>query len=268
MPDEHIHIGRTLRDLRRQRHMTGEKLGKAAGISQSRISKIETGSATNVKIVEVEKLLNILQAPATITQRIRTSLAQPESVRMQRFKTQKPFIETLDAEAKVRDLRVFTMAMIPALLQTTAYREAFLRRREFDPALYKTAMQTVIKRQDELWNRQHRYHFLVHEAALYTCPAGKSVQLAQLDRVERLNDMPNIRIGVIPLEAGLPVIDICSFALHDDQRIYIGTASSDIMTEESDDLVLYRNLFRELEKLSDYGDAALVLIRKAMSFFS
>ncbi|MEK7152781.1 MAG: helix-turn-helix transcriptional regulator, partial [Patescibacteria group bacterium] len=75
-------IGETIRTLRRQRNLTGEELARKAGLSQSKISKIETGQYRNLQIKELEIVLNILDAPKTIRQQIQLAMdhLQPDMI--------------------------------------------------------------------------------------------------------------------------------------------------------------------------------------------
>jgi transcriptional regulator with XRE-family HTH domain len=66
-------IGPTLKKLRKQCMLTGLALSASVGISQSKLSKIETGNILP-KPEELAKILNILSVPLNIQQQLFQSL--------------------------------------------------------------------------------------------------------------------------------------------------------------------------------------------------
>lgn len=265
---DRLHIGQAIRDLRRQRNMTGEELGKRAGLSQSRVSKIETGAGANLQPAQAEKILNILDAPQTIRQQIQLALQQTEAVQIRRIKGSFPFEQSLRELRRTKMLRVFTINLIPAMLQTTEYRQAHLSRVDMPGPDFRIAMRTTLKRQDLLWDKRRRFHFIIHETALYTTPGDRAVQIAQLDRLDRLIGTRNIKVGIIALESGTFPVDITSFSVHDEQRVAKAVADADIVSHSAQDIADYLKIFAALDKLADYGDSARTLIHKAIDYFS
>ncbi|HSW80589.1 MAG TPA: helix-turn-helix transcriptional regulator [Candidatus Saccharimonadales bacterium] len=265
---KNFQVGQAIRDLRRQRNLTAEQLGKKAGLSQPRISKIETGVDANPKLEVIEKILHILDAPQTIQQQAKNALGAAGSVRLQRYNSHKPWVDTLEQERKSRSIFVFTISLIPSLLQSVEYQESLFKRRGSTPKDLQIKLQINARRQDQLWDNRRRYHFIIQETALYTLLGSPANHRAQLDRVDRLSELSNIKVGIIPYQAGAVAIDNGPFAIYDDHKVYIGVASADIFSTDADDITTYRNIFRELEKLADYGDSARLLIHKAMSYFS
>src|ERR1700691_1655660 len=121
-----VNIGQLIRELRRQRNMTGGELAQRIGLSQSKISKIETGLDTNIPSSRIEKILNILEAPQTIRQQIQASLGNSDIVQVRRLRTRpvSAHERALEELRVVNLLRTFSFNLCPALLQTVEYREA------------------------------------------------------------------------------------------------------------------------------------------------
>jgi hypothetical protein len=130
------------------------------------------------------------------------------------------------------------------------------------------AMRTIIARQDMLWDKRRRYYFILHEAALYAAPGSRSLQIGQLDRLERLTGVSNIKIGIIPLETSLLFIGISSYVLRDEASVSKEVTGCDIISTDAEDIALHIKTFAELERSADYGDSARALIRKAIDYFS
>jgi transcriptional regulator with XRE-family HTH domain len=151
-----FHVGRAIRTLRRQQNLTGEELARKAGLSQSKISRIETGASINLKTEEVKKILHILNAPQTILQRAMTTMDGRRTTNQTRLvKWQYPVRESLDELRKTSQLRVFTINLIPALLQTIEYEEARFGHLDLAADDVRLAMRTTSMRQDMLWDKRH-----------------------------------------------------------------------------------------------------------------
>lgn len=263
------HIGQLIKGLRRQRNMTGEELGKRVGLSQSKISKIEIGFYEQLHLKEVDAILNILDAPKTIRQHIyklmdRAQLSTP-GIRPYRLQYRSEYYEL---QLKTLYLRMYVINSIPALLQTADYRLASLKRYGVTQEETKLKMKAALKWQDLLWDTKHTFHIILLQAALYTLLLPASRHIAQLDRIERLIDLPNVKIGIIPVEAGLPLPENGLFVLYDENVLIKPMADYEIESIDPDDIALHLKIFRELDRLAYYNDEAKAYIRKAMAHFS
>jgi transcriptional regulator with XRE-family HTH domain len=259
-------IGPVIRALRQRKKMTGVELGERAGLSQSKISKIETG-VTLPTAKEVKNILNILNCPKTIRQRIlvvyELDAAHPGS----KYRSNYPQ-HALKREVATNHLRCAVLHGVPALLQTTAYREALQSHRNLTPKKFTQIMHETMRRQDLLWDKKRTFHFIIHEAALYAAPGSRDVQLAQLDRLERFCGMRRIKIGIIPLEAGLPTLETtATFVLYDTSLLVLVIGSQELTTDDPESMAEYVKVFGELHQKACYEDEAKRLICKALEFF-
>ena len=261
-------IGQLIRQLRRQQGMTGAELGRKAGLSQSKISKIETGSYAVLRPVEVEKILNILNASKTIRQQFAVALGDMRA-RNTWVKVYNVHLGIKPPEYRqhIKKYRVFGINIIPALLQIPPYRYAVLQSYGIEQDAIREWMKEMVKRQDFLWQKGLSFHFIMSEAALYTLPANIEAQVEQLDRVERMIGMPNITIGIVPLQAGLTVTENASFVLHDDKRLVKTIGNGEIESTNEEDLILHARIFKELERSSVVESEAKELIGKARKYF-
>lgn len=262
-------VGPAIRLLRKKKGLTGVELGGFAGISQSKISKIET-SAYLPSSTEVNKLLHILECPQTIRQQIYATfqLGQPNiTVKF------RPIPNTPDdvykREQAATHLRCAIFNIFPALLQTPAYREAVLSRYKLTARDIELRMSETLRRQDLLWSKKHTFHFLIHETALYTRPAATSIQQAQLDRIERLIDARQVKIGIVPLTNGVLTYEhAMTFVLYDERSVLQVNGYQEAISSDPQDIVEHINIFNELNKKALYNQEAKELIRKASQFFS
>lgn len=266
---DHASAGNIIRQLRKEHGYTGEELARQTNLSQSKISKIETGQYPHLQLQDIEKILNTLHASSAIRQQITAGFEVQllGSYRLYRYKYNSPFDTTLEDERKTSFLCSFVMSALPALLQTMEYRGALLKRYELHEEDYMLAMKVCLKRQDLLWDKDHRFHFIIHEAALYSVPANRKVQLAQLDRLERFIGVPHIKVGIVPLEAGLPPVENGNFVLYDQRQLTIMSATSEVRLTDASDIAVYKKIFTELDQKASYEESASHLVQKAVDFF-
>jgi transcriptional regulator with XRE-family HTH domain len=265
---ETVPPGQLIRGLRRQHHLTGEGLAKKAGLSQSKISKIETGAIADIKRSDIDKILNILEAPQSIRQQI--SIADKSfKIRTYNLNYGDAYADNVRSTQRSAYIRTFMINMIPALLQTIEYRTSLLQYTGYDDFTLKRSMQAILKRQEMLWDKRKHFHFIIYEGALYTSPGTHRTQYIQLDKLERfVGGEGNIKLGIIPIEGGLTPIEHGTFIVYDDWRVVNVLAGREIEFESKDDVFVYLKLFNELDHLADYNDAARMLIRKASNYFS
>lgn len=266
-----IGIGELVRNLRKKRGITGLELGRRVGLSQSKISKIENGYYQNLEPKEIEKIMNILDAPKTIRQQVEHALDLPRLMQGSRRQYDLYSLSKapLTYEQQASLIRIFLFGSVPALLQTVEYRSAGLKHYGHIPdSEIGTHIEALLRRQDILWDGRHKMHLILHQSALYSVRTGQTAQIAQLDRIERTLGAPSVRIGIIPFEAGLPMAEHGPFCLYDNEHLFMATPYGDNRSDDQDIINLYLGIFSDLERLAHYEDDAKALIRKAVDYFS
>lgn len=264
-------IGNTIKDLRQKRGLTGIELGKKVGLSQSKLSKIETGYATSLRSDEVNRILNILKAPKTIRQQINLMLSDAAQNVTSTFKRHdtafgEPLQSLMAEEQRARVFRMYLPNAVPALLQTPDYRMSLLRQLDLSDREVMLNMKQSLLRQDVLWQEQKKFHFILNELVLYGAVAGKTAQIAQLDRIERLAQMRHITVGIIPTTVGSSVIDTGSFVILDKVKVIAPLAVAEFYFQDAVSISQYIKLFTELDHLAVYGDEAATLIHEAIDY--
>ncbi|HEY4160909.1 MAG TPA: Scr1 family TA system antitoxin-like transcriptional regulator [Candidatus Saccharimonadales bacterium] len=261
-------VGRLIYDLRKERKMTGEELGRRAHISQSRISKIENGYSESIQAGQIEELLNILKAPKTIRQQVAILLFQLTGSAGALFSY--PFAEVpefFNGLQKTTTLfRTYDVNGISAALQTVEYRTAYLKRIGFSNDDIKAEVAKTLERQDALWTGSKEFYVVMPELGLYTMPGSARLQAAQLDRLERVIGF-NIHVGVIPTQAGSSFFETGTFMLYDDRLLYLITGDRSIKLEGDEVILKYLNAFEDLSRMACFDAEAIGLIRKAGDYF-
>jgi transcriptional regulator with XRE-family HTH domain len=122
----------TLKGLRRASGLSGEALGKRIGMSQSKISKIETGRLLPA-VLDVERILTALQVDEETSERLlvlaRAANTEFRSWRSyQRFGLHHKQRELAVIEGGSKSIRFFLPAALTGLLHTPEYARASLYR--------------------------------------------------------------------------------------------------------------------------------------------
>lgn len=258
-------IGALISGLRKKQGMTGGELAKRSGMSQSKISKIETGFYARPRTEELVQILNILDASKNILQQVAASSSK-DSPKLNMMTIYQQLESNASPENRAtKTIRFFCTSMIPAILQTVGYRTALLHIngvKDIAGELRRTAV-----RQDALWEGTKTYHIIISEAALYTRLGTAKVQLGQLDRIERMIDLPGRTIGILPVEAGMAPADLSQFIIYDESLVVDCLQNRELSTKDAEVIDVYLHNFKRLEALTVYGYEAIERIRRAMEHF-
>jgi transcriptional regulator with XRE-family HTH domain len=219
--------------------LSGRELARAAGLSQSAVSRAERGEsvlslpevtawagATGASEDRRAVLLALAEAAvnevATFRVRLGSGLAAvQDSVR--------------DLEASARVVRNFQPGIIPGLLQTAGYARRIMALAAIGhDASIGAAAAARLARQETLHNPARSFEFLITEAALRyrpgspdvpTAPAGDppaarthETLTAQLDHLAAVATLETISFGVIPADAEMHAITRCGFILYEQDR--------------------------------------------------
>ncbi|MER7707975.1 helix-turn-helix transcriptional regulator [Kitasatospora sp. NPDC097605] len=165
-------LARLLRDLRKRAGLSGDRLARRCGLSQSTISKIETGRKTP-RLTEVESILRALGVPAEPAEDI-MSLARIANTEWQGVRASlrrglvKRQTELAALEASASEFRYFLPAMLTGLLATPAYVRASLAHSPGDvapvsPRRSRTASGRVRSRRRDRTRRRSRHSWRATE---------------------------------------------------------------------------------------------------------
>jgi hypothetical protein len=172
-----------------------------------------------------------------------------------------------EIDARTSLFRVFEPATIPGLLQTAEYARARFAEGVLlfgIPNDVDHAVRTRMQRQELLYRRDKRFHFVVTEAALRYRRSSLEVQLAQLDRLMSLSALPNVKLGVIGFETQFVVGPWHAFWLRDDKRVTIETFSAELNLAQPQEIELYAGIFEQMAAVASYGRSARAIITRVI----
>jgi transcriptional regulator with XRE-family HTH domain len=257
-------LGRKLLELRQRAGLSGAALASRLGTTQPRISRIETGrtvpslddvrawaEATNASQAELQELAGLLQhlAATATSWRILHRLGLTERQR-----------EIGELEKEATSIRVFQPTMVPGLLQIADYaRRVMSQGNPSDQADIAAAVQKRLERQTILYDQTKRFEFLLTEAALRWRPGPPDMMRAQLDRLVSVANLPNVELGVIPLEAEAPdayLHPFVIFELGDDPLVTVETYSAEMQVSDPQDVAVYWRTVDRLRPVARWGEDA------------
>ncbi|QYC45239.1 Helix-turn-helix protein [Nonomuraea coxensis DSM 45129] len=262
-----------LRRLRDLAGISGRDLAGRIGISQSKISRIESGSVIP-SLPEVTAWGDAVEAPSETREQL-ADLTQAVFVEMHAWRTalqQQTHLQDQirEQEDQARLIRVFQPSLVPGLLQTAEYaRRVFTL---FDPPYVEGDLPTVVaarlQRQVALYDENRSFEFLITEAALRCRPGPVRLLLAQLDRIASVATLENVSIGLIPQDGEFLVCPSHGFTLYEsdgsveDSFVEVEVTHMRLTARNAEDVALYRRQWALLGDMAIYGEAARDFLAK------
>jgi transcriptional regulator with XRE-family HTH domain len=265
-------LAAALRAARRRAGLTGERLAVRASISQSKISKIETGkilpTATDVERIltalgisgnQAADLMTLARLANTEFQNVRASLRRGLHQKQR---------ELAALEAASRHIRFFLPLMITGLLQTPEYARASLAN---FPGDHPQAIARRLERQAQLYDKSKRFTFILAEAAVRWQLCEPQVMAMQVGRLISLSELPSVRLGIIPLDRHIPDGPLNTFTVYDERIATAETFGGVIMMRDPRDVKYHLELFSFFERYAAFDTEARSLLesyaRNFRSFF-
>jgi transcriptional regulator with XRE-family HTH domain len=264
-------LGAELRRLREQAGLSGRQLAEQVGVSQSKVSRIESGTAMP-SIPEVTSWAAAASASDPASSKVMAlanaayTEVDPWDVAMREHPHLQDDIQEI--EARSRAVLVYEPTLVPGLLQTAEYaRRVFTM---FEPAYAESDIPAVVRgrldRQDALYNPARQFGFLITEAALRWRPGPRGLMLAQLDRITSISTLENVTIGVIPQSAqalthvphGFVIVEPAD--PEEDALVLAETVHANLTVSDAGQVALYRRHWSLLEKTAAYGADARDLL--------
>ncbi|MGF7238453.1 MAG: helix-turn-helix domain-containing protein [Frankia sp.] len=264
--DEAKRLGYDLGQLRRSKGVSGAELARRTGMSQSTISRIETGQKTPIP-EDVELIVAALKEPVDSVRQFRQraealfgqGIEDPASA-VGRFQPR-----YRDYEQRASRIRVFQPTIVPGLLQTSEYARGVVSQysvlfRNTDPTKVAEAVAERIARQGMLDDLEKSFVFLLTESVL-EYPTVPALDMAsQLSALKRAAERPNVELLLIPAGRTLPYPAMNGFHLFDDTRVLTETVTTVVRSDTEADLALYATLFEAYAALAA-SDGEAILAR-------
>lgn len=260
-------LGGILRAHRMRQGLSGAALATrlGSGISQAKISRIETGH-TVPSAEDVRRIAQALRLPPGETEEL-VGLARrgrPAVARMAEWRHDPAGIERKqeeigEAEWAAREIRVFQATIVPGLLQTSGYAEAIMRTplrlggisgAEESEAALLAAVGGRIQRQQILKLPDKSFAFVMTEWVLANRLVNPEDMLAQIRRIRQFARQENITVRIIPADAPLNDAPLNGFQLIDDKWLMIDLYNTSLTSQVVADIEAHQQIFQSMTDAS------------------
>lgn len=261
-------LARELKRLRLVTGLSGRELGRRASISQSKVSRVEAGTALPT-VREVEKWGRALDVPEE-TIRLLAALtgnahleAHSWAAALHGRKHLQHEIGGWEADATL--VRTYQPSVVPGLLQTADYaRRVFsLFSQGYDQDALAAAVTGRMDRQLALYKPEKKFEFIVTEAALRWRPGPPDVLIAQLDRLVSISTLDNISFGLVPLDREALTTYSHGFVIYEgdgEAVVSLEMIHGPLTVDSVDGVEPYRQRWSLLQEMSLFGEDARELL--------
>ena len=257
--------------------MSGRELASMLETSQSKVSRIESGTAMPT-LPQVEEWADAVGASPDKKSSL-MELAERAFIEVRDWRSSlrgRPHIqhELRRREAQVRRARTFQPAVVPGLLQTAEYARQVFGLSPF-PSVKEEIPAAVGGRMDRqlvLYETERRFEFLITESALRWCPGSDASLLlpAQLDRIASLSSLRNVSIGIIPAGGRALAYASHDFVIHegqDDVFVTIEAVHAAITVHDPVAIDLYEKTWSALTRMAVFDHEAREIFAALISEF-
>jgi transcriptional regulator with XRE-family HTH domain len=260
-----------LRRLRDRSGLSGRHLAERIGISQSKVSRIESGltipsgpevTAWAAAVGASEETVTLL---AALTDSLYTEVHPWHATLGERDHLQS---EIQELENRTAAKLTYEPTIVPGLLQTAEYARRLLTL--FYPVFAEADIPSVVAgrldRQLALFDPSRHFSFLITENALRWRPGPLPMMLSQLDRVASVSTLENVSIGLIPQAARAVTYVPNGFVIFEmsdpdtDALVMVETVHANLTINDPVQVALYRRQWSLLAKAAVYRDEARALL--------
>lgn len=258
---EREQLSARLRELRRAAGLSSAAAARAAGFSQSKLSKIETGAllpsfadsealcgAYRASDKDRDEVLDLVHALHEEVESARVILRRG-AYRLQR--------RVARIEAQTLHYRDLQVAYVSGLLQVRDY-----MLRMSGPGLAEADRDKFVAarlaRQRVLHDQGKRFTFVMTEGALRWRAGPGPMMAAQIEHIAAVSRLPNVRLGVVPWPAEAPpgVFPGHEIHIYDERLVIVGIETATANIQDPRDIAIYLRLFGAVESVAVFGDDA------------
>jgi transcriptional regulator with XRE-family HTH domain len=250
-------LAETLKTIRKRVGLSQVRLASRCAISQSKISKIETGEITPT-LVDVERILRALGAPTEVASEV-IMLARTAGMEWQDFRAIRrkglgnKQVELSSLERSSTEFRFFLLSMITGLLATPDYIRESIAHVTGDRS---KVVAKKIERQAVLRDPAKKFTFILTEQAARWPILAPRGMATQLDRLVSLTYLPSVRLGVLPLSCQQAVGALNTYTVYDQRIVTVETSTGVLVLRDPKDVLAYTEQFTGYERQALFGNAA------------
>jgi transcriptional regulator with XRE-family HTH domain len=264
-------LGNMLRAMRLAKDLTVEQVAESLLVSPSKISRVETGQrgATARDVRDLAALYKLDDAERQLL----TDLAAEGKQRAWWQPFNLPYSIYIGLEADAATIHDFSLAIVPGLLQTEAYAMATLRAgyaQRRSASDLRQMMRARVERQRRVLHSEgspaKEFCAVIDEGVLRRVVGGRDVMSEQMKALASAAQMPDVRVRIVPFEAGpLPVVTNKFIILRFDRPtmpdlVYLESFTGELVLDHKDAVDQYAEAFDALMAMSLSDDDTLTAL--------
>ncbi|MFE3757463.1 helix-turn-helix domain-containing protein [Nocardia tengchongensis] len=265
-------LGERLREIRKDAGLSARQLAEATGQHYTRVSKIENAVQAPTDR-DIDDWCRVCGASGQAADLIASLRAVDSAYLEFRRQSRAGLKRVLGAHTQQRYeqtavFRIYEHNVIPGLLQTADYTAAMLRfwiKFLGAPNDIDDAVAVRMERQRILNRGGKRFVVVLEEQALHTWFGTADVQAGQLGRLLELMSLPNLSLGIVPLNTERDCVASAGFWIFDESLVALETPTASIQVTQPAEIHMYARIFEVLENSAVYGREARMLILKALA---
>jgi len=264
-----------LRRARLEMGLTQEQVASDMEWSLSKIIRIEGGS-TGVSANDLKALLNLYKITDSVRTDQLTALARASRERSwwSAYRDVAPptLIQLIEYESAASAVLQFENMLVPGILQTQDYARAVLQDYYTDKLSSERVVGKLVDlrvRREELLDRKNspRFTFILDEAVVRRVVGGNLVMVTQIQRLIEAAKKPNIAIEIVPFKAGMHPgtggpFEVVEFADAMADVVFLESPRTDIVSDDPEETLRYREIFGQLRKLALTGQDSLACLKE------
>lgn len=264
-----------LRSLRASTELTTEQVADLLGFSRSKVSRLENGrrGASQDDLMRMCDLYRVGDE-----QRARLSeLATGGKQRAWWSSPNLPGADYIGLEAEAESINDYGLAVVPGLLQTSAYAREIVQATAptLAPQIVEERVRARMARQ-RLLSADDGPSFIavLDESVLHRVVGSPGVMLGQLKRLVEMAQLPSVTIRVVPYDAGVVPASVGKFIILrspssgiDDIVLIEELTGRHRYIDARGDVELYHGTFRTLLGLSaDPGTSVAMILARVIAY--
>lgn len=260
-PQQRARLGQELRRLRSLAGLSGDQLATRVGISQAKVSRIETNVTARPAMDVIGRWLDAVEAKAEDRDRVMalavavvTDISSWQAIHRGSLEDRQRQLLELDELAS--NIRHFQPFMVPGPIQTPEYAQAVIESTRFSAGTdVDEAVAMRMKRGARMRDDQDgpQYHVVATEAAIRWVPQGNThLRQAQLEHLLLTAQAPRISLQVILNDAAMEMPPMTGFVWvtykDPDQAavVRVETPTVGLALGGSDDLATYAEIWHRM----------------------
>jgi len=263
-------LGIELRQLREDAQYTIEQVAARLEVSDSKISRIETGQvgATPRDVRDMAALYGVTGQRMENLMQLARETREREKPWWDEYKGDLLF-DFAAYEAEASNILIFSSMVLPGLLQTADYARAIIREIRFDlaPEQIERRVEFRMKRQALLTAPNPPILWaVIDEAVLRRMIGGPRTMREQFEKLVEIARLPHVTVQLLPFSVGAHAgLDGPFFIIHYDEPtdrdlVYFEHTGREHFLDDSSAITLYSSLFDHIRAAALKPDDSIKLL--------